>query len=327
MRNLVRIKFGSHLYGTNTPASDTDIKEVFIPTDMDILLQRVKPVISTQRPKGEGEKNIATDVDVESFALHKFFSLLTEGQMVALDMLFAPPQNILGGSKKRWESVVYYGKKFAITRSSQAMIGYCRQQANKYGIKGSRLAMVRRLVGVIDSLLASLPGNTKLRDVWDAFTIMRGLEHFDISLIPHQTQAQAVPHLDCCNRKVPWFESLSTAKAVYGRVLAGYGDRATKAEDNDGIDWKALSHAVRVGRQAVELLTTQHITFPRPEAKHLLAIKLGELPYRVVAEEIEQLLEDVEAAAKVSSLPAEADKDMIDNFIATTYLSELRSTR
>ncbi len=85
---------------------------------------------------------------------------------------------------------------------------------------------------------------------------------------------------------------------------------------NEGIDWKALSHAVRVGEQAIELLTTGVFTFPRPEAAHLVAIKTGRLPYSVVAEEIEDLLVRVEQAAVLSPLPPSADQDWIDTFVA-----------
>jgi predicted nucleotidyltransferase len=42
VRTIVRIKFGSHLYGTATLASDIDYKSVFVPSATDILLQRVK---------------------------------------------------------------------------------------------------------------------------------------------------------------------------------------------------------------------------------------------------------------------------------------------
>lgn len=40
MKELVRMKFGSHLYGTATPESDTDIKGVFLPELRDLLLAR-----------------------------------------------------------------------------------------------------------------------------------------------------------------------------------------------------------------------------------------------------------------------------------------------
>lgn len=36
MTTIVRVKFGSHLYGTNTPTSDLDFKSVHIPPARDI---------------------------------------------------------------------------------------------------------------------------------------------------------------------------------------------------------------------------------------------------------------------------------------------------
>lgn len=53
---VVRVEFGSHLYGTNTPASDHDYKSVFIPSAEDILLQRVKGSLGHKVKRNEGEK-------------------------------------------------------------------------------------------------------------------------------------------------------------------------------------------------------------------------------------------------------------------------------
>ena len=40
MRRIVELRAGSHLYGTATAASDTDLKAVYLPAARDILLQR-----------------------------------------------------------------------------------------------------------------------------------------------------------------------------------------------------------------------------------------------------------------------------------------------
>lgn len=103
-------------------------------------------------------------------------------------------------------------------------------------------------------------------------------------------------------------------------------DRARQAESNSGVDWKALSHAVRVARQAIELLETGFVIFPRPEAEHLTAIKIGSLPYQKVAEEIDDLLPAVEEAAARSTLPEIADTAWIDDFVAATYRAAIGTT-
>lgn len=81
MSNLVvRMTFGSHLYGTSTTASDFDFKSVYVPTAEDIILQKVKASISTLRPKAEGEKNQAGETEEECYSLQRFLKLLCDGQ-------------------------------------------------------------------------------------------------------------------------------------------------------------------------------------------------------------------------------------------------------
>ena len=46
--------------------------------------------------------------------------------------------------------------------------------------------------------------------------------------------------------------SMQEAKKVFISSLKEYGDRALQAETNRGVDWKGLSHALRVAGQAEE---------------------------------------------------------------------------
>ena len=57
MNQIVRIEFGSHLYGTATESSDHDYKSVYIPSAKDILLQRVKDSTGHVVKRTEGDKN------------------------------------------------------------------------------------------------------------------------------------------------------------------------------------------------------------------------------------------------------------------------------
>ena len=54
MNLIVKMKFGSHLYGTSTLLSDTDYKAVYIPEARDIILQRIQGTIHTGRLEGRG---------------------------------------------------------------------------------------------------------------------------------------------------------------------------------------------------------------------------------------------------------------------------------
>ncbi len=110
--NLIcEITFGSHLYGTSTIASDTDIKAVYLPARHDILLQKIKPTISITRSKEKNEKNTAEDIDFEAYSISKFLQLLAEGQMIALDMIFAPPEFMRKPPTPIWKEIQYLAPK------------------------------------------------------------------------------------------------------------------------------------------------------------------------------------------------------------------------
>ena len=111
-----------------------------------------------------------------------------------------------------------------------------------------------------------------------------------------------------------------------GYVYLGYGDRARKAQDNEGIDWKALSHAVRVGHEALELLHEHKITFPLSIKSYVLDVKLGKVGFKQVAAQIESLLVKVEEAEKVSTLPDKPDTGWINDFVYKHYRNEVIST-
>lgn len=321
MDTVVTMVFGSHLYGTNTPSSDLDYKAVYIPEAKDILLGRVKDVVEENTKTDTSVRNSSTDVDRETFALQKYLQLLSKGQTVALDMLFAPAWNRPLCSWQWPEIQANKGK--LISKQCQSYIGYCRTQANKYGIKGSRMGSAEVAFNYFRHINEHLGPTYRLNDVASYMEReLAGLEHVEFLDIANPAGA-VVRHISVCGKKVPFTQTVKEAAAVYSHLYNEYGIRARQAKDNQNIDWKALSHAVRVGRQAIELLNDHHITFPRPEAKHLVAIKTGELPFDAVADEIETLLAEVETASTKSTLPDKPDQSFIDQLVFDTYKNKV----
>lgn len=322
MRKIVNIKFGSHLYGTSTPSSDVDFKSVYVPDARSIALQRVKGSISNRRPKQIGEKNVAGEVDEESYSLQRFLDLAAEGQTVALDVLFAPKWAMTTSPSSEWLAIVQNRTRL-LTRKSASFVGYCRTQANKYGIKGSRVAASRAALLLLDNLVEQHGTTPKMGQfAADIQRVTDSNEHAAIIDIPNGSTGVAQRHWEVCGRKMPFSASLKTSRDVMKRLVDEYGARALQAENQQGVDWKALSHAVRVATQALELLSTANITFPLPNAAHILAIKTGALTYQNVAAEIEDLLVRVEEAAAVSPLPETADRAWIDDFVYSVYAQE-----
>lgn len=308
-QNFVTILFGSHLYGTNTPDSDLDYKGIYFPSPKEILLGSAVPTITRNTKVGDG-KNGKNDVDIELWTINQFVKLVTQGQTVAMDFIFAPPEFIVEElsetSREDWTEFQKTHRPKMLSRRPHAFIGYCKQQANKYGIKGSRIATVR---AVLNELEQYHPEYLLEDTDYEGLLDLEG-----VALVtPEKSE---IPCLEVCGKLLHMKTRLKFLVPPLQKFLEEYGKRALLAEKNEGVDWKALSHAVRVGEQAIELLTTHNITFPRPNAKHLLDIKLGKLPYQAVAEEIDNLLVMVKEAEAKSTLPENPDIEFLKSFVA-----------
>jgi hypothetical protein len=318
METIVEMRFGAHLYGTDTADSDLDLKAVYLPAARDILLQRVRPAINTARARPNGEKNTAADVDFEAYSLQRYMELLAEGQSVAIDMLFAPESAFTREPSSIWREIQTQRGRFVSTRAS-AFVRYCRQQANRFGIKGSRVGAARRALELLSESEARLGTTAKVLELETGLASLAATtEHIAVVSLPEPNGAMA-PYLEVCDKKIPFTASLKTARDVVERLVGEYGKRALEAERNQGVDWKALSHAVRVGREAIELFETGRIGFPLGCAEHLRRIKRGEISYRAVAAEIDALLTDVEAAAQRSALPGEPDQAAMEDLVLRAY--------
>lgn len=311
---IVRIEFGSHLYGTNTAKSDRDYKSVYVPCASDILLQRVKGSFGHKVTRFDGDKNSPDDTDDEMYSLQRYLGLLAEGQTVAIDMLFTPKPLI---TSPLWEEI-RANKDLLLTKRSAAFVGYCRTQANKYGIKGSRVAAAKEAMEFFRYHYKNLGSTAKLYEI-DKLIPQLTCEHTKVVELPSTPPGRTEFFVECCNRKVSFGNTIKAAYEIFSRIYDNYGKRARLAELNEGIDWKALSHAVRVANEALELLTTANVTFPLPNAAHILDIKQGLRPYDDVADEIERLLEEVEKASERSLLRDEADQSFIEALVCKVH--------
>ena len=320
-RTIFRIKHGSTLYGTRTPTSDIDYKEVHLPAGREIILQRANDVID-HSPKNEfKQKNIANDVDLQSFSLHKLFAMITRGDIIGMEMIYANV-NCIELIDPIYQNILD-NKSIFLSKKIDGYVGYCQRQAAKYGIRGSRVAAVRKAVDFLQELMEDHGPSKKLGVFADAIEDFFTFEHSSLIDIPNRSTGVTIRHLEVCDRKAPYTISLKEAYNIYKRCFDEYGHRSLAAEKNEGIDWKAMSHAVRVGNQAIELLQTGVITFPRPEAEFLLRIKKGEIPYAVIGELLEQLLVKVEEKSKLSSLPDLPNYNAIEDLLVECYLKQV----
>lgn len=312
MNKISEMKFGSTLYGTSTPESDMDFKGIYLPSAKEICLGNYKKTVNTQRSKKLGERNTKDDVDTELFSLDRYLELLCEGQTVALDMLFAP-YTLYTELNPRWAwviSYIYNNRQEFLSSNVNAFIGYARQQASKYGVKGSRMDALKSVLDLLGGYFEQdklILHNHSIGALVEASRDLVSLENTPlIEIIDIKApNGKIEPHLHVAGRKIPFHATVKYAKQIFGKIYANYGQRATQAQLAGGKDYKALSHAVRVNSEARELLETGRITFPRPDADLLLKIKTIQMPFEQISEIIEQGLIDLLDAQSKSVLKAE----------------------
>jgi uncharacterized protein len=89
-----------------------------------------------------------------------------------------------------------------------------------------------------------------------------------------------------------------------------------------GYDTKYAMHALRLGLQGVELLTTGRITLPvpPPHNQYLRAIRLGQVPRADVIDAISAAESELTRLQVHSSVPAEPDRQWVDNWLHRSHL-------
>lgn len=325
MRKIVEMEFGSRVYGTNTPQSDLDFKAVAIPSHKDIIMQRAFRTIN--RSTGDdNSKNTKDDVDHETFSLHYFIKLLIEGQTVCLDMLFTPDEFYKTESNEIWNTL-RNNKDKLITKKMTAFAGYCQAQAAKYSLKGSNLHAFETSMKFFDQYGAQ----TKVRDI-PYMNLVSALSSEDVKTLNGKDKALAqivqIPNNKGVledyiqigpKTKIPLLASCKLANEIMTNQYNKYGERAKQAQSNQGVDWKALMHAVRVCNEAIELCSTGNITFPRPEKEILLNIRKGYIAYDKIADMIEEGLLTLTEVKEKSNLPEQPDIKWLEDYVYSIY--------
>lgn len=90
-----------------------------------------------------------------------------------------------------------------------------------------------------------------------------------------------------------------------------------------GYDTKYAMHALRLGLQGVELLTTGRITLPVPEPHrgYLRAIRAGQVPLGEVVDAVSDAEQHLERLRASAAVPAEPDRRWVDDWLHRAHLT------
>lgn len=333
MKTIVKSYFGSHLYGTSTPESDVDFKEIFVPHPRDILMCQAMNHTNCNT-NNNATKNTKDDIDHELFSLKYFFKLAADGETVALDMLHTPPELVVASDLPEVWKFIQDNRARFYTTDMKAYLGYVRKQAGKYGVKGSRLADLHKVLDVIRDVpewkYDDRPQQKGINERWKVQDIAEKLPLGEFlewtTFVDHKSGEQKFYNV--LGRKFQTTITVKEMKYSLEKLDAEYGERARKAEANEGVDWKALSHALRAGLQLQEIYMTGDLQFPLTHAKMVKMVKAGELPFKEVQELLESVVDEVEIlahTAEKNGMPKKVDMKFWDDFVEKVYLENHNS--
>lgn len=333
MKTIMKGYFGSHLYGTSTPESDVDFKEIFVPHPKEILLGRAMNH-TNMNTNNTASKNSKDDVDHELYSLKYWLELAQTGETVALDMLHTPPELIVKSELPEVWKFIQDNRERFYTTDMKSYLGYVRKQAAKYGVKGSRLADLRKVLEVLEDYpewrFEDRPQDKAHNQRWKVADIAHLLPTGEFLFWTDFVDAkQGVQHFyNVLGRKFQTTITVHEMKYSLTKLEAEYGERARKAEANEGVDWKALSHAYRAGVQLREIYTFGDLKFPLYEAELIKKIKSGTIPFKEVQELLEDTVDLVEALAvqaEKNGMRKSVDMSFWNNFLEEVYLANHNS--
>jgi hypothetical protein len=282
MIKLFTVIFGSQLYGTNTPESDTDLKTIYLPDLSDMLVGNKLETIKVRDSKPT-ERTKAGEIEEECIPIQTFAQHFLKSQTYAIEICFA--------YQDKARNVVYVNRDYEpaiddfinalivkfLNKNINSMVGYAQSQSMKYSLKTERLEEIEKLILVVKHYinLNSKGENTGLAKIANKIYDTDKSKPIFITEMTSSRTGITEPALSIGNKlyslrtKLPHFiKALNILKEKYGE--------RTK-EGSEGTDWKSVSHAIRIVKQANELLTTNKISFPVTDAELLLSVKQGKL--------------------------------------------------
>lgn len=134
----------------------------------------------------------------------------------------------------------------------------------------------------------------------------------------------------------PAFLSQRTGRAFLGYVdsqrqgLTGerHATRTRELSTDHGYDTKYAMHALRIGVQGIELLTTGAISLPvrEPQRELLREVRAGTVSLSEVLELLDDTTARLEHLAVTQELPVDCDHEAITSFLVDAHLEAWRST-
>lgn len=294
-RILYMTKYGSHLFGTNSENSDEDYKGIFVAPMEDIILK--KDISSWAIDKSKSDlvrKNNKDDIDFNLMSVQDFFADLKTGEVNSLSILFSMfRKDTIMIEDIDFTSFIKENYEHLITDNLVRFSDYSISQSYKYGLKGAKL----KEIILFKDFLKNIPLNDKVSKYEES--IKTFLNENNFTYITHhigeeRTNSKVVDwHFVVIDEvKIQINLKMSFLIEALDKKISNYGKRVKKVED--GNDWKALSHSIRILDEAIEFCNHNKITYPLENRFFIRDVKLGLVDFEIVKQVICDKMDELE---------------------------------
>jgi len=320
---------GSNLYGTNTKDSDIDERGVFIPSEKYFFgfLNRIEQLQDKQK-------------DIEYHDIRKFLKLALDNNPNIVEYLFIPKNKWII-STDEWIKIIENKDYFLSKKCKYTFSGYAHSQFLKvkrhrswllnppkkkpkrkdFGLLENRSTIPKDQIGAFNVLLSMyLEEIRSFHSLKDQILEMEETHNFKA-----MTQQMKKINLESVKNIIPisnnFLEILEKEKAYlnakkywdsYQNWKSNRNLKRSKSEEKFGFDTKHMSHLFRLMSEGEELLTTEFITFPRPDAEFLLDIRNGKYSYEELTDMIGDYDNKFDKLYETSNLPNKPNRKIID---------------
>lgn len=301
---LTKVKYGSHLYGTNTETSDLDYKFIVLP-ELEYVLRGNKLKNSVTSTGNDFSKNTKEDVDEEKVPIQVFASDFFDGQTYAIELALAitsKNHNVVNVNRNMHDFVTELTGRF-LTRNVHSMVGFAFSQAHKYGIKGNRLKAIEQFIDMINESISE--GKDTVASLKNKVSLISDGNLYNSSFSVGGYDNQQKSCVKLLEKIFSYDVTLTEALERANGMKAKYGARSVDAKMAGGIDWKAVSNAVRITGFAIDLLEKGKFDLPvsQEERNLILSIKYGNETWETVETIINERLSKIDEAKQKTALP------------------------
>lgn len=299
-KNLIlKLRVGSHLFGTNTPESDLDMVGVFMPDEHLVFgFGRCETVTTNIVAKDEAGRNTSEAIDCTYYEFRKFVQLAVQNNPNILHYMFANKENILF-CNELGKDLLNRAQMFPSKEAHHRFVAYADAQRHKMRIKPENYSALEDALGFL-----------KTQD-----------DHAVIG----EFKAEPCFKFDGQKGHHMLVGDLHLEPSVYvKKACRMIEDRLSKATNRKeyflkyGFDVKFGSNLIHLLKEGIDIMRYGKLVYPLPYAQEILDIKQGKYTVEQILSWADELVEEARRAYEVTTLPEKPNADEIESYVITT---------